>query len=78
MPVQVLNGAVREDIYHLALAAVQGEAGQYWPPRPLDWPLSGLRLAGLPIIKEWPGAPRTIIQAGSAQWPASRLNWTTA
>lgn len=65
MPVQVLNRATRDEIHRRTLAAARAEAG--------DAPLIGrcLDLAwhGYRILKAWPGAPRTIIQAGSAQWP---------
>lgn len=61
MPVQVLNKTTRDEIYRRTLAAAQSPtlAGQC-----LEFGWNGYR-----IIKDWPGAPRTIIQAGSAQWP---------
>jgi hypothetical protein len=66
MPVQVLNRAARDEIYQQTLAAVRREIGE-------DALLAGhcLELAwqGYRIIRDTPGAPRTIIQAGSAQWP---------
>lgn len=69
MPVQVLNKSIRDQIYRLTLAAVQREIGDPDDPtlligRCLDFAWEGYR-----IIKAWPGAPRTVIQAGSAQWP---------
>jgi hypothetical protein len=66
MPVQVLNKTIRDDIYRLVLTAVRREASD-----PAN--LTGLCLEfawqGYLILKDWPGAPRTLIQAGSAQWP---------
>lgn len=63
MPVQKLNKATRDDIFRRTLAAVSAEQPH----------LSGncLEFAwhGYQIIRAFAGAPRTIIQAGSAQWP---------
>ncbi|MCI0457784.1 MAG: hypothetical protein L0Z62_12520 [Gemmataceae bacterium] len=61
MPVQVLNKTSRDEIFRRTLEAVQHPAltGQC-----LEFAWRGYR-----IIKGWPGAPRTIIQARSAQWP---------
>jgi hypothetical protein len=66
MPVQVLNRTIRDAVFRRTLAAVQSETGT-----PVS--LIGHRLEfawqGYLVLKSWPGAPRTIIQAGSAQWP---------
>jgi hypothetical protein len=61
MPVQVLNKTIRDELYRRTLEAVQSPmlTGQC-----LEFAWHGYR-----IIKDWPGSPRTIIQAGSAQWP---------
>lgn len=72
MPVQILNRATRDEIYRRTLAAVRADIGQAGGPddpicligRCLDVAWHGYR-----IIRSWPGAPRTIIQAGSAGWP---------
>src|ERR1043165_3717338 len=66
MPVQLLNKQIRDTIYRQTLAAVQQEAGEHdnLSGRCLDFAWHGYQ-----ILKDWPGAPRTIIQAGSAQWP---------
>lgn len=66
MPVQVLNKSARDDIHCRTLAAVRAELG-------VEVDLSGQCLEFgwhcYRIIRDWPGAPRTLIQAGSAQWP---------
>jgi hypothetical protein len=63
MPVQKLNRATRDEIYKQTRAAVSAEQPH----------LSGncLEFAwhGYHIIRAYTGAPRTIIQAGSASWP---------
>jgi hypothetical protein len=63
MPVQKLNQSIRDEIFRRARDAVLQENGT----------LSGQCLEfawhGYQLIKTYPGAPRTIIQAGSAQWP---------
>lgn len=63
MPVQKLNQAIRDDLFRRTLAAVSAEQPH----------LSGncLEFAwhGYQLIKGFPGAPRTIIQAGTASWP---------
>lgn len=64
MPVQVLNKTIRDEIYRRTLAAVESEVGSVLACHCLEFAWQSYR-----IIKEWPGAPRTIIQAGSAQWP---------
>lgn len=66
MPVQRLNMHARDDIYRRTLAAVRAEIGD---PATLAGCCLEFAWQGYRIIKEWPGAPRTIIQAGSAQWP---------
>src|SRR4051794_35272188 len=66
MPTQALNKSTRDRIYACTLAAVRAEVGN-------SANLAGHCLEfswqGYLILKSWPGAPRTIIQAGSAQWP---------
>lgn len=63
MPVQKLNKAIRDDIFQRTQAAVRAEQPQ----------LTGncLEFAwhGYQILKAFAGAPRTIIQAGTASWP---------
>jgi hypothetical protein len=73
MPVQALNRSVRDEIYQRALAAVKREIARTGgsPEEPSSLIGHRLELAwqGYRVIKEWPGAPRTIIQAGPARWP---------
>lgn len=69
MPVQRLNRDTRDRIHRLTVAAVLAELGDpddrtQLIGRCLDFAWHGYR-----VLKAWPGAPRTIIQAGSAQWP---------
>ena len=66
MPVQTLNKILRDEIYQKTLVAVQAEIGDQsqLASRCLDFAWYGYQ-----ALKTWPGAPRTIIQAGSAQWP---------
>lgn len=72
MPVQVLNKAVRDEIYARTLAAVRAEIAPDAAPddntlligQCLEFAYHSYR-----TIRDWPGAPRTLIQAGSAQWP---------
>ncbi len=66
MPVQVLSQYVRDEIFRLALDAVRREAGG---PANLIGNCLEFAWHGYQLIKHWPGAPRTLIQAGSAQWP---------
>src|SRR5262249_18402555 len=76
MPVQVLNRDIRDEIFRRTLAAVKREVARTGgnPEDPLSLIGSCLEFAwqGYLILKDWPGAPRTIIQAGSAQWPRIR------
>jgi hypothetical protein len=73
MAVQVLNRSIRDEIYRRTLAAVKREIARTGgnPEEPMALIGQCLEFAwqGYCVIKEWPGAPRTIIQAGSAQWP---------
>jgi hypothetical protein len=69
MPVQVLNKSIRDEIYRRTLAAVCGATGAPDDPTLLIGRCLDFAWEGYQIIKAWPGAPRTIIQAGSAQWP---------
>ena len=64
MPVQPLNKADRDEIFRRTLEAVRQEVGENVVGNCLEFAWQGYR-----VIKAWPGAPRTIIQAGSAQWP---------
>jgi hypothetical protein len=68
VPVQVLNKGVRDDVYRRTLAAVMREIGSDDPSRLLGNCLE-FAYQGYLILNRWPGAPRTILQAGSAQWP---------
>lgn len=63
MPVQKLNRSTRDAIYQQTLAAVRRDQP--------DLTAQCLEFAwhGYQIIKAYAGAPRTIIQAGSASWP---------
>ncbi|MFO0824963.1 MAG: hypothetical protein U0792_17890 [Gemmataceae bacterium] len=63
MPVQRLNKTIRDEIFQRTLAAVRAEQ--------LHLASNCLEFAwhGSQIIKEFAGASRTIIQAGSASWP---------
>ncbi len=63
MPVQKLNRTIRDDIFRRTLAAVSAEQ-PHLTGNCLEFAWHGYQ-----IIKSFPGAPRTIIQAGSAQWP---------
>ncbi len=66
MPVQTLNKVIRGDIYRRTRAAVENALGDAIAliGHCLEFAWQGYR-----IIKETPGAPRTLIQAGSARWP---------
>jgi hypothetical protein len=65
MHVQELNKTARDDVYRRTLAAVRAEADHVnLAGLCLDWAWHGYR-----ILKLWPSAPRTILQAGSARWP---------
>ena len=66
MPVQTLNKTVRDEIYSCTLAAVRDERGE---EADLSCQCLEFAFQGYRIIRDWPGAPRTLIQAGSAQWP---------
>jgi hypothetical protein len=66
MPVQVLNRVIRDEIYQRTLAAVRREVGE---ATLLTGHCLEFAWAGYQVIKGTPGAPRTVIQAGSAQWP---------
>lgn len=63
MPVQKLNRSERDDIFRRTREAVSAEQ-THLTGNCLEFAWHGYR-----IIKAWPGAPRTIIQAGSASWP---------
>jgi hypothetical protein len=71
MPVQRLNRDARDEVYRRTLAAVRDSLGladdcdlSDLAGHCLDFAWEGYR-----VLKTWPGAPRTLIQAGSAQWP---------
>lgn len=64
MPIQKLNRTIRDDVFRRTLEAVQAEIGALPIGNCLEFAWQGYQ-----IIKAEPGAPRTIIQAGSAQWP---------
>ena len=63
MPVQKLNQTTRDEIFQRTLAAVRAEQ-MHLAGNCLEFAWHGYR-----IIKSYAGAPRTIIQAGTAQWP---------
>jgi hypothetical protein len=63
---QVLNKHARDEIHRRTLAAVRSEIGS---AATLIGHCMEFAWKGYKIIKDWPGAPRTIIQAGGAQWP---------
>lgn len=69
MPVQALNGSTREAIYRRTLAAVMAEIGDPDDPSQLIGRCLDIAWHGYRLIKDWPCAPRTILQAGSCQWP---------
>ena len=72
MPVQPLNQTARDEIYRRTLAAVKGEiarvGGDPDDPAALLGQCLEFAWQGYLLIKGWPGAPRTVIQGGSAQW----------
>jgi hypothetical protein len=63
MPVQKLNQTIRDEIFLRTRAAVGAEQ-RHVAGNCLEFAWHGYR-----ILKHYPGAPRTIIQAGTAQWP---------
>lgn len=71
MPVQRLNRDARDEVFRRTLAAVRSNLGlaDDCDPALLAGRCLDFAWEGYKIIKTWPGAPRTIIQAGSAQWP---------
>jgi len=65
MPVQLLNKTIRDEIFRRTVEAVRADIGPSAMVRCcLEFAWHGYR-----IIKNEFCAPRTIIQAGSAQWP---------
>ena len=74
MPVQLLSKSIRDTIYQRVLDAVRAELGgeARLVGRCLEFAWQGYQ-----ILKPWPGAARTIIQAGSACWP-SAPSWPSA
>src|SRR4051794_2758602 len=67
MSVQRLNRSLRDQIYHRVLTAAQEEIGSY-DPRDLLRQCLTFAWHGYRILSTTPGVPRTILQAGSAQW----------
>jgi hypothetical protein len=63
MPVQKLNRTIRDDIYRRTREAVSAEQ-PHLAGNCLEFAWHGYQ-----IITAYAGAPRTIIQAGSASWP---------
>lgn len=73
MPMQRLNSDERNRIFQktkqLVLAEISRHGRDTSDPRVLLGQCLEWAWQGYNVIKAWPGAPRTIIQAGSAQWP---------